>query len=144
MKFRIAKIVFSFLTYHVNASSMNISTVFKQIMQDVNLILNNGKADDRWFAIIINNALYLAIISVNIMILEVLLLHLGQSIQSRDWRFIANIHYMTMDAPRVIHASSIWSCKCECFITVTSWIAWWRLKSPVSRLFTQPFIQAQI
>ena len=29
-------------------------------------------------------------------------------------------------------------------ITVTSWWAWWRLKSPASRLFTQPFIQAQI
>ena len=29
-------------------------------------------------------------------------------------------------------------------ITVTSWWAWWRLKSPALRLFTQPFIQAQI
>ena len=29
-------------------------------------------------------------------------------------------------------------------ITVTSWCARWRLKSPASRLFTQPFIQAQI
>ena len=29
-------------------------------------------------------------------------------------------------------------------ITVTSWWAWWRLKSPVSRLFTQPFVQAQM
>ena len=29
-------------------------------------------------------------------------------------------------------------------ITVTSWWARWRLKSPASRLFTQPFIQAQI
>ena len=29
-------------------------------------------------------------------------------------------------------------------ITMTSWWARWRLKSPASRLFTQPFIQAQI
>ena len=29
-------------------------------------------------------------------------------------------------------------------ITVTSWWAWWRLKSPASRLFTQSFVQAQI
>ena len=29
-------------------------------------------------------------------------------------------------------------------ITMTSWWVQWRLKSPVSRLFTQPFIQAQI
>ena len=29
-------------------------------------------------------------------------------------------------------------------ITMTSWWARWRLKSPVSRLFTQAFIQAQI
>ena len=29
-------------------------------------------------------------------------------------------------------------------ITMTSWWARWLLKSPVSRLFTQPFIQAQI
>ena len=29
-------------------------------------------------------------------------------------------------------------------ITVTSYWAWWRVKSPPSRLFTQPFIQAQI
>ena len=30
------------------------------------------------------------------------------------------------------------------FTTVTSWWARWRLKSPASRLFTQPFIQTQI
>ena len=29
-------------------------------------------------------------------------------------------------------------------ITLTSWWAWWRLKSPASRLFTQTFVQAQI
>ena len=29
-------------------------------------------------------------------------------------------------------------------ITMTSEWAWWRLKSPASRLFTQPFIRAQI
>ena len=29
-------------------------------------------------------------------------------------------------------------------ITVTSWWVRWRLKSPASRLFTQPLIQAQI
>ena len=29
-------------------------------------------------------------------------------------------------------------------ITMTSWWARWRLKSPASRLFTQPFVQAQI
>ena len=29
-------------------------------------------------------------------------------------------------------------------ITVTSWWAWWRFESPASRLFSQPFIQAQI
>ena len=29
-------------------------------------------------------------------------------------------------------------------ITMTSQWAWWRLRSPVSRLFTQPFIRAQI
>ena len=32
----------------------------------------------------------------------------------------------------------------ELTITVTSWWARWCLKSPASRLFTQPFIQAQI
>ena len=31
----------------------------------------------------------------------------------------------------------------NCFITMTSWWARWRLKSPASRLFTQPFVQAQ-
>ena len=30
------------------------------------------------------------------------------------------------------------------FITLTSWWARWRLKSPASRLFTQPFIRVQI
>ena len=30
------------------------------------------------------------------------------------------------------------------FITVTSWRAGWRLKSPASRRFAQPFVQAQI
>ena len=30
------------------------------------------------------------------------------------------------------------------FITMTSQWAWWRLRSPASRLFTQPFIRAQI
>ena len=30
------------------------------------------------------------------------------------------------------------------YITLTSWWPWWRLKSPASRLFTQPFIQRQI
>ena len=35
--------------------------------------------------------------------------------------------------------------KCpEISITVTSWWARWRFKSPASRLFTKPFIQAQI
>ena len=29
-------------------------------------------------------------------------------------------------------------------ITVTSWWARWRLKSPAFRLYTQPFVQAQI
>ena len=29
-------------------------------------------------------------------------------------------------------------------ITMTSYRARWRLKSPASRLFTQPFVQAQI
>ena len=29
-------------------------------------------------------------------------------------------------------------------ITVTSWWDWWRLKSPASLLFTQPFVQVQI
>ena len=29
-------------------------------------------------------------------------------------------------------------------IALTSWWAWWRLKSPASWLFTQPFFQAQI
>ena len=30
------------------------------------------------------------------------------------------------------------------YITVTSYCAWWRLKSPASTMFAQPFIQAQI
>ena len=30
------------------------------------------------------------------------------------------------------------------YVTMTSQWAWWRLKSPASRLFTQPFIQTQI
>ena len=32
----------------------------------------------------------------------------------------------------------------QSIITMTSWWAWWRLKSPASPLFTQPFIQKQI
>ena len=32
----------------------------------------------------------------------------------------------------------------ECTITMTSYWVRWRLKSPVSRLFAQPFVQAQI
>ena len=32
----------------------------------------------------------------------------------------------------------------DVFITMTSQWAWWRLRSPASRLFTQPFIQTQI
>ena len=35
-------------------------------------------------------------------------------------------------------------CNVRASITVTSWWAQWRLKSPVSRSFTQPFIQVQI
>ena len=33
---------------------------------------------------------------------------------------------------------------CSVIITMTSKWAWWRLKSPASRLFAQPFIQARI
>ena len=32
----------------------------------------------------------------------------------------------------------------QVLITVTSWYARWRLKSPASRLFTEPFIPVQI
>ena len=39
---------------------------------------------------------------------------------------------------------SAWSFYNEIIIIVTSWWARWRLKSPASRLFTQPFVQAQI
>ena len=34
--------------------------------------------------------------------------------------------------------------KCACCIRMTSQWAWWRLRSPTSRLFTQPFIRARI
>ena len=37
-----------------------------------------------------------------------------------------------------------WGIVPEVFITMTSQWAWWRLRSPASRLFTQPFIQTQI
>ena len=37
-----------------------------------------------------------------------------------------------------------WVVKPHYFIAVTSEWAWWRLKSPVSRLFAQPFVQVQI
>ena len=34
--------------------------------------------------------------------------------------------------------------KSQLYTTMTSQWAWWRLKSPASWLFTQPFVQAQI
>ena len=37
-----------------------------------------------------------------------------------------------------------WRFTYMCNITVASWWVRWRLKSPASRLFTQPFIQVQI
>ena len=40
-----------------------------------------------------------------------------------------------------IHDSFILCKKMTCINTMTSWWAQWRLKSPASRLFTQPFIQ---
>ena len=46
----------------------------------------------------------------------------------------------TAIAQATIIASPPWG-KC---ITMTSWWARWRLKSPASRVFTQPFIQAQM
>ena len=38
----------------------------------------------------------------------------------------------------------VWLAQLRRFITVTSWWARWRLKSPATWLFTQPFIRAQI
>ena len=38
----------------------------------------------------------------------------------------------------------MWCLRFWFIITMTSQWAWWRLRSPASRLFTQPFIRAQI
>ena len=45
---------------------------------------------------------------------------------------------------RTSHCKARIMCIIYMYITVTSWWARWRLKSPASQLFTQPFIRVQI
>ena len=47
----------------------------------------------------------------------------------------------TTSSKSVTNSRRKWGCPIPKYITVTSWSARWRLKSPASRLFPQPFIQ---
>ena len=51
--------------------------------------------------------------------------------------FLLPLRYQKNTLPSVHNLHQI-------FNTVRSYWAWWRLKSPAARLFTQPFVQAQI
>ena len=44
----------------------------------------------------------------------------------------------------IFHDSELCFTQSYSYVTGTSWWAWWRLRSPASPLFTQPFIQTQI
>ena len=52
--------------------------------------------------------------------------------------------YGAISTPSNITEAVIFNLKTVHYITMTSYWTWWRLKSPASRLFTQPFIHAQI
>ena len=65
------------------------------------------------------------------------------------WLLMAWCLSGTRASPTIMITLSGWcmalkSSSAKCLITVTSIWAWWHLKSPTSRLFTQPFIQAQM
>ena len=53
-------------------------------------------------------------------------------------------HHRTHYDVIVTSTKRLWSPRKSLFITMTSWWARWRLKSPASRSFAQPFVQAQI
>ena len=62
---------------------------------------------------------------------------------------IKNCWYDPTRASLLVASRAVVSCAQRSFrhsksITMTSQWAWWRLRSPASRLFTQPFIRAQI
>ena len=51
----------------------------------------------------------------------------------------------TNDKSTLVYVMALWCQAASHYvITITSQWVWWRLKSPASRLFTQPFIQMQI
>ena len=53
-------------------------------------------------------------------------------------------HWSLGDVAVILKLWSANTCYASSSITMTSQWAWWRLRSPASRLFTQPFIQTQI
>ena len=60
-------------------------------------------------------------------------------------------HYLVMQSSYISHRNSSWKHILRITfkstshdITMTSQWAWWRFRSPASRLFTEPFIRAQI
>ena len=57
------------------------------------------------------------------------------NLEKHNLRSLPPLTLNAMDASSVIYAATI---------TMTSQWTWWRLRSPASRLFTQPFIQTQI
>ena len=59
------------------------------------------------------------------------------------WRFML-WHACTIMAIKLFWIELNWNHKSELIITLTSLWPRWRLTSPASRLFTQPFIQTQI
>ena len=71
---------------------------------------------------------------------------------SASLALVRGIHRWPVDSPqkepvtrKCFHLMTSSSCRSENkadFITMTSQWAWWRLRSPASRLFTQPFIRA--
>ena len=56
----------------------------------------------------------------------------------------AFLHWLNTDSERMKWSTHELWLRLWFTIEITSWWARWRLKSPTSRLFTQPFVQAQI
>ena len=56
----------------------------------------------------------------------------------------AFLHWLNTDSERMKWSIHEWWLRLWFIITMTSWWARWRLKSPTSRLFTELFVEAQI
>ena len=60
-------------------------------------------------------------------------------------RFVVNYWSLTLSCAMILRSFATYCNKAiSIYITVRSWWAWWRLKSPTSRAFAQPFVQARI